>query len=106
MLRRSYLDLLLVLELDARARHVEALEELREALDHEQDAGSRHDRLERPQDGPPRRLVGGLVDLEGVGSFMPTEPGERQEAREEEDDVGHRVDQPSRARRERLPEEI
>ena len=42
---RSYLDLLFVLELDAGARHVEALEQLGDALDQQQQAGERHDHL-------------------------------------------------------------
>src|SRR5262245_19053685 len=106
MRRESYFDLLFVLELDAGARHVQAFQELGEALDHQQQARERYHALERPKDRPPRRLVGNFPELEGTFGLVPADVYQHRETREEEDDVGDRVDQASGARRARVPEEI
>src|SRR4249920_3348158 len=74
----SYLHLLLVLELDARARCVQALDRFGNALDQQQETAHRHHRLERPQHRPPGGLLGRFHDLPGVGRLV--------EADEEQDD--------------------
>src|SRR5918992_1077514 len=78
-LMRSYLDLLLVLELDAGARRPHALDGLGYSLDEEQEHGERDHHLVGPQDRPPRRLLGGLADLEGIPAFPPAHPQEHDE---------------------------
>src|SRR4029450_5698883 len=69
----SYLHLLLVLELNARARCVEALDRFGNALDQQQEAGHGHHRLERPQQRPPGGLLGSFHDLPGVERLMETD---------------------------------
>src|SRR5262245_45923849 len=84
ILPASYFCLFLVLQLDAEARGVQALHGLGHALDEEQRAGRRYDHLERPQNRPPRRLLGDLVDGVGVPALLPAHPEEQNQRREEE----------------------
>src|SRR5687767_10927042 len=88
----SYLDLLLVVELDAGARGKDALDRLRNALDQKKQAGERHHHLEGPQDRPPRRLLRGLADREGVPAFVPADDEEHEDRRKEEHQIRNRVD--------------
>src|SRR5207344_1549003 len=60
--RGSYLYLLFVLQLDAGARRVDALDGLGHALHQQQQHGERHHGLEGPEYRPPRRLVGCLPE--------------------------------------------
>src|SRR4051812_40214551 len=85
-LNRLYLDLFFVFQLDAGARGLEALDRLGDSLDEEQQAGEGDHRLVGPEDGPPRRLLGGLADLEGVPALLSADHEEGDERRKKERD--------------------
>ena len=78
--------------LAARPNGVEALEELRDALDEQEQRGERDDELERPDDRAPGARVRGLPDLERVIGLLPAEVEEEDHRREEEEEVADRVD--------------
>src|SRR6266542_4151040 len=106
MPRSSYLDLFLVFEFEPGARHVEALEELGDALNKQEQAGERHDRLERPEDGTPSGLVRGLVDLPGIEGLMAADCQQYGQAREEKQKIRDGIDPTFLAGRKVLPEKI
>src|SRR5258708_37253811 len=78
--------------LAAGSNSVEALEELRDALDEEEERGERDDELERPDDRAPGARVRGLPDLERVIGLLPAEVEQQDHSGEEEEEVPDRVD--------------
>ena len=76
----------------ARPNGVEALEELRDTLDEQEERGEGDHELERPHDRPPGAGVRGLADLERVIGLLPAEVEEEDHRREEEEEVPDRVD--------------
>src|SRR4029453_14039881 len=78
--------------LAAGANSVEALEELGDALDEQEQRGEGDDEFERPDDGAPRTRVRGLPDLERVIGLLPAEVEQEDHRREEEEEVPDGVD--------------
>src|SRR6478672_9637754 len=81
--RSSYLHFLAVLELAAEADLVAALQRFRHSLDHEEHRGA-----ERPHHRSPRRLLGELVDAEGVPGVVHADDHQRDQRRIEQQHVG------------------
>src|SRR5262245_28798289 len=88
----SYLELLAVLELAPVADLVEALQRLRDALDHEQERGERDRGAERPHDGAPDAFLRALADGVRVDRALDADPHEENHDGEEQHHVRHEVD--------------
>src|SRR5688572_20558823 len=78
--------------LAACSNGVDALEELANALDEQEESGEWNDELEGPDDRAPRTRVRGLPDLERVKGLLPAEVEQEEHRGEKEEEVPDRVD--------------
>ena len=75
-------------------RGMQALDHFGDALDQQQRQVSGTIDLERPEQRPPRRLLGGLADAEGVPGFVGADEEEQDQRRKEQSEIGDRMIMP------------
>ena len=84
----------------------QALHQLGDALDEQQQAGQRDHAAQRPEDRLPGRGVRALVDRQRVEEIVDADPEQHDHGRQEEQDVAEGVDQALGAVGEALPQHV